>query len=141
MSQDNFVFGYWNGSADVFADPLRVDRELRAKSQCQLWTWLRTMREEVPTVNANDPPEVRANALAHKMGMETKQVAAAESIISLVYLVFKMVPFDESTGKGATERNCHAVLTAWLAFVAGEKKNPEPSAPAPTSTPDTPTGQ
>lgn len=42
-------------------------------------------------------------------------------------LTFDLVPFDKTTGNGATARDCNKVLTDWFAFISGQKKSGEPS--------------
>ncbi len=128
MSQDQFVFGpFWTGQVEAYADPMRVDRELRAGSAGQLMAWLRDIEATGPADAEGDSAETLEHKAVDRWRITDKAKKSAEAIIVLVRDVFKMTPFDEATGKGGTENDCYRVLFAWLAFKADQKKSGPPS--------------
>lgn len=100
-------FRFWNGARFVWADPLRVERRLYAA--------------------LGDPHAVFAASQSSEFVIAS---TALEQLVEAVRDVFRMEPFDDETGAGATEEDCRNALQALWDYLAKKKLS---AAASPTS--------
>jgi hypothetical protein len=126
---DDFV--YFDGLKEVHADRLAVYRQLLIKTRG-------APNELIRKVFSVDPKTASIEQLEESW-------QAAQELVDLVRDLFKMEPFDSTTGKGARDEHCWAVWHAFVDAMADDKKKAEtsptgsiPTAPPPGSSPITP---
>lgn len=130
MSMDKNIFRFNNGERDVYADPLVLRDRLFTVSLGEFWN-LRDKERKIAT--ANDDPTIIMEG-----------IKAREHLIYIGREVFQMIPFDDTTGKGATAEECLKVTDEFLTFLAQKKTKhaPPPTTSPPTaSTPQPPTAE
>lgn len=116
--EDRAIFGYHDGTKDVFGDPLELHRRLNEALEYQAAEVCEQARSEfLPTADA-----------AHK-----KLVAAAAN-------AFRLVSFDPATGQGCTERMAMKVYNAFIEHIDGLKKKAGNSPSSPPPSPGLPPG-
>lgn len=102
--ETHLIFGpYWDGAAGVYADPYRVHRRLVAALDGRPNEYLKNYRTD---------PE------------------AKDRVLEAARVALDMVPFDKTTGRGATEADTEAALLAYLSFFASRGRR---AATSPTS--------
>lgn len=103
---DRQIFGpYWNGTVQVYADPVAVRRKFQAVLGGDANAVLRAFR--------SDKPE--------------ESIPAGERLAAAVCVAFGLgSPFDPATGAGVVEAVWKPCLTGWLAWM-DEKKKPSVS--------------
>lgn len=111
------VFPYFNGSAQVWGDPLAIYRALMKEFEGDTKPILEAFRSRA-LVPEGTPPEEAAAALA---AGEARWTAAAGRLVEFVRRAFAMAPFDPATGTGATEEDCLAALEDYHAWMRSKK--------------------
>ncbi|OAI39612.1 hypothetical protein AYO40_01220 [Planctomycetaceae bacterium SCGC AG-212-D15] len=98
------VFKYHNGISDVWADPLALNRKIRALMN-------------------GDPAKVVAN---YNSDNQNESDAAAELFFPAIARAFEVAPFDKATGEGFVDED---LLKLWEMFQSwlDEKKKKEES--------------
>lgn len=120
------VFSYFDGAREVWADPLTIHRRLTRALDGDPNSVLAAIQRGREMPDATPPYVPDAGAL--------KQADdAIERLLPAIREVFAM-PFDRMTGQGATEGDCLAAVSKFVAFM--EKKTPKNGSP-PTSPPPT----
>lgn len=107
--EERCIFGpYDKGDGTlVYADPMRVRRRLKAMLD-------------------GNPEKVLAQATQTDVPQFASE--ATDRVLAAAVYALDLVPFDATTGAGATEDMVVGVLNSFLAFEA-EKKTTEPSCP------------
>lgn len=108
VARETDVFPYWDGDADVWGDPTKIHRRLSTLLHGK-WDLLNVMRN-------------RENPLAADQ--------AAQEALPAVREAFEMKPYDKTTRKGATDRDCYNAVDGLADWLDKVKKN---SAPPPNS--------
>ena len=118
------TFGpFWNGSANVYADPLEVHRLLEKATKSRVNLLCRNAQHKGPEDAEGDDDETLENkALARAMS-DAIAFPAIEELLAATREAFGLTPFDPATGTGATTRDCWAVLNAYFDFNAEQKKS------------------
>lgn len=98
MTKD--IFPYFNGSRQVFGDPIAIYRRM-----------LRALQK--PLDHQIELTKGGENELMH--------LEAYGKLYAAVRVAFPMVPFNEGTGEGASEADCQRALDGLLSWI--EKKN------------------
>lgn len=96
------AFVYHTGAGRAYADPIAVYRRL----------WIEC---------GGSPQDLLASSESEAQPLA---VPATEKLIGAVRRSFALVPFDSSTGRGATDDHVYAVLDAFCDFLAEKKKTP-----------------
>lgn len=99
------IFEYYDGSARVFADPKTVSRRLTIAAGGEPDSILAAWRAEPQMEDGKEVPGSRAARLQ-----------AEEKLVEIVRQAFEMVPFDKTTGMGATWDHCIDALNGFLEF-------------------------
>ena len=100
------IFGpYWDGQHNVYADPLKVRRILKARLEGKPDVW-------IDRTKSPDPSE-------KSIAIEKISLAARDA--------FGMMPFSKLTGKGATETDCLRAVQLFLDWQTAKKDNTRPS--------------
>lgn len=95
------IFGpYFNGVEMVYADPLRIYRQLQAALDGDTNAYLERMRSEA-AADSN---------------------TAKDRVLAAVISVFGMPAFDPKTGQGTLEQDAMAVLRNYLEFMHAKKE-------------------
>jgi hypothetical protein len=102
------VFPYFNGVAQVWGDPVSIYRRFLAACDGDI----NLILSRVDGDTCEKQPLLWAETMDRLMGV--------------VREVLGMQPFDATTGKGATDRDCLDALQAWQAWM-NEKKAPAAS--------------
>jgi hypothetical protein len=110
---------YWNGAADVYADPRAVQATLDL------------LLDDAQKISAEAQPAPEGVADMAK-GMRRE---AELRILDATIAAFELIRFDKATGTGLMEHDVFAVWNQWLAYV--EKKNPEADSGQTCSVPTT----
>lgn len=102
MFPDRRIFGpYWDGRANVYADPIAVRRKLSACLGGDLPGVVRAMRSANPV----------------------ESLPALERLCAAVCAAFGLgSPFDPATGAGVVEAEWRPVLEQFIAWLAAQKK-------------------
>lgn len=102
------VFPYFNGVAQVWGDPVAIYRRILAACEGDVNLLLSRVSSEI----RDQQPLLWAESMARLM--------------EVVRGVLGMIPFDPSTGEGATDQDCLNALEAWRTWM-NEKKAPAAS--------------
>jgi hypothetical protein len=102
--QEKKIFPYFDGAARVFGDPVTIRRRLTGFLDGN-------PNAVVDACNSTDP----ATAMQ-----------ADEKLLAAIRFAFDM-PFDRTTGTGATEDECFAAYDAFTAFMEQKKTSGEPT--------------
>lgn len=120
----SFVFGpYWDGEKQVFGDPGELWRNLVGHARGCLDQLIRDSKVQGPSDSPADDEATLANKQELRNRANAVAFPAIARMMEVARLTFDLLPFDKSTGKGATEKDCDAVLTAFFKFRAEQKKN------------------
>ena len=100
------IFGpYWNGRNNVYQDPLKIRRILKAALDGKPDVW-------IGRTASPDPVEASL---------------ALDKIAKAARSAFDMVPFDGLSGKGATETQCLRAVQMFLDWQSSKKVSTKPS--------------
>lgn len=119
-----FVFGpFFDGEKQVYGDPTELNLSMLGHARGCLGQLIEDARTRGPDDGPGDTPEQRADKQALRCRADAVAIPATYKMWEIARLTFDLVPFDKSTGKGATARDCNRVLTDWFAFLAAQKKS------------------
>lgn len=111
-SNQKSIFQYYNGKRSVWGDPLEIEDMMN-------YLLAGEPGKVTDQTNVNDP-EV--------------YVPATNRLVEAVREAFKMAPFDEATGEGATRQDCLDASNAYLRYKKSLKKSTaDPSTSPPAS--------
>lgn len=112
--QERGIFKYHNGTRDVCADPLAIQRKL------------------IKALNGQDL-DVLFNNVDKGEGSLVED--SIDTVLAVTRQAFNVSPLDED-GNGLTEKETWALLLSWLDFMAQVKKNGESTPNLPPSSPE-----
>ncbi len=117
---EKLIFPYSRGrGADekeetVFADPLAVWNALVKACDGDVYGWM----EAIQPVKQLDP---QGKPEPESAGQTTMRADAEERLIAAVRLAFDLLPYDRTTGTGATHSHAWAALNAYWSWTKGEE--------------------
>lgn len=126
--QDRNIFKYYDGESEVFGDPLALRAEIFILTNGNP---NELTRKVFVDLNPSTPPEKLVEAYN-----------AQKQLVQIARTVFKMKPYDEKTGKGATMEHCQMAWRMLMLYLNQEKKNtvkPQTVSPSSAGIPDSPT--
>jgi hypothetical protein len=116
------IFKYFDGQNEVHGDPTAIERKLRLATGGRFYDILRATQKPKDykgwldeIADEKTPEERRAGLLQSVRDANLAADQAAEEITPAIRAAFEMVPFDKTTGQGATDDHC---IDAWNAFTA-----------------------
>lgn len=100
------IFPYHNGERQVYGDPMALSRRLTIHAGGDIDALVRDWRKDPVLDDAGQElPGSRALRLQHE-----------EKIVEAVRKAFQMIPWDDSTGQGATWDQCMTAFEDFLRF-------------------------
>lgn len=124
---DDFIFSYFNGVKTIHADPVDLHYRLLEVAKGHLAQVWDESKRRGPDDEDGDSPEVKANKEAMRAAEFLRAIPALRQLTEWTREAFRMVPYDEDTGKGATIRHCSEALDDFFIFLASEKKSTDDS--------------
>lgn len=137
------IFQYFNGEKNVWADPLKIDRQhVEAIQDCDFNTILKNVEGPEFFKYIKDGEYYFDEEFKDKVPQSTVKFAmnaqseALEQLFPILYKTFGLKPIDPDTGEGCTE---FEILDAWKAFSQFQddvKKNTEQNPNSQSSIPE-----
>lgn len=117
-SSEKAIFSYFDGYSQVWADPLRIWREMSAATKGNLNGTISEAKEKTPE----------------------KAFVAQALLVTAIRAVFLMPNINPTTGDGATEVQVWEAFDAFLEFMSKKKGSTETSltSPLPMASPQDP---